>query len=239
MKLSFFPALLAGLSLGACQQQMESSTPASAQSVPVRPAVVCSCPAEVPQASTTPDTLFVFSAGPAVSVCGSREKGQAQEFFSEFAVSTCQPRKVLKYWDVREKCRLSFRNDTLTVESVKNLPAGKNFSYEFVTFRIDQFFPRQGQIRHHSFLNKQLAPYSAEEVARVKQEFEKTATLKPEKSIELANRLLLSALSGDQQAGVYFRQFPDKYPLSGGYAEEYAELQRLLRDWDREAAARR
>ncbi|UOQ70623.1 hypothetical protein [Hymenobacter cellulosilyticus] len=73
----------------------------------------------------------------------------------------------------------------------------------------------------------------------MKQEYEKTATLKPEKSIELANRLLLSALSGDQQAGIYFRQFPSKYPLSGGYAEEYAELQRLLRDWSREAAARR
>ncbi|UOQ70624.1 hypothetical protein [Hymenobacter cellulosilyticus] len=160
MKLSFFPALLTAFSLGACQQQMESSTPATAQSVSVRPAVVCSCPAEVPQASTVPDSLFLFSAGPAVSVCGYKEKGKRQEFFSEFAVSTCQPRKVLKYWDVREKCRLSFRNDTLTVESVKNLPAGKNFTYEFVAFRIDQFYSRQGQVQHRSFLNKKLAPYS-------------------------------------------------------------------------------
>jgi hypothetical protein len=233
-------ALLTVLSLAtACQQQMESSTPAAAQSIPIRPAGQCSCPAEVPMASTVPDSLFVFSAGPAVSVCGYKEKGNRQEFFSEFAVSTCQPRKVLKYWDIRERCRLVFRNDTLTVESLKNLPAGKNFTYEFVRFRIDRFYVQQGQVRQQSFLNKNLRAYSPEEIARVKKDYETTTAGKPDKRIELANRLLLSAFSGDQQAAVYFRQFTTKLPLEGAYAEEYADLQRMLRDWDRQANAAR
>ncbi|MCB2410224.1 hypothetical protein [Hymenobacter lucidus] len=235
---SAFVLTLLGLTT-ACQQQLERSTPASAQSIPVRPAVQCSCPAEVPMASTAPDSLFVFSTGQALSVCGYKEKRKQQEFFSEFAVSTCQPRKILKYWDIRERCRLVFRHDTLTVESLKNLPAGKNFTYEFVRFRLDQFYLGKGQIQHRSFLDKSLPPYTAAEIARVKQEFETTTTLKEEKRIELANRLLLSALSGDQQAAVYFRQFPAKFPLQGAYEAEYADLQRMLRDWDRQASARR
>ncbi|MCB2376752.1 hypothetical protein LGH70_04125 [Hymenobacter sp. BT635] len=239
MKPLLTPALLATLATAACQQQMESSTPARAQSVPIRAAVQCSCPAEVPMASSVPDTLFAFSAGPVVSVCGYKETRKRQEFYSEFAVSTCQPRKILKYWDVRERCRLSFRNDTLTVESLKNLPAGKNFTYEFVRFRLDRFYVQKGQVRHESLLNKDMRPYTPEEIARVKQEYESAATLKEEKRIELANRLLLSALSGDVQAGVYFRQFPSKFPLQGAYGEEYADLQRLLRDWSRPASAQR
>ncbi|TGE28865.1 hypothetical protein [Hymenobacter metallicola] len=236
--LLFFVSV-AGLGLlSACQQQMESSTPATAQSVPIRPAVQCSCPTEVPLANTQPDSLFAFAAGPVLSVCGYKEQGKRQEFFSEFAVSTCQPRKVLKYWDIREKCRLSFRQDTLTVESVKNLPAGKNFAYEFVAFRIDRFFTAKGQVQHQSSLNQKLRPYTAEEIARVKKDYETAGAAKPEKRIELANRLLLSAFSGDQQAGSYFRQFTSKFPLEGAYAEEYAELQRLLRDWDRQTARR-
>ncbi|TGE20095.1 hypothetical protein [Hymenobacter elongatus] len=239
MKYLLSPALLAVFGLAACQQQLEASTPAQGQRMPVqRATVACSCPAEVPMATTEPDSVFVFSAGPALSVCGYKETRKRQEFFSEFAVSTCQPRKVLKYWDIRERCRLVFRNDTLTVESLKNLPAGKNFTYEFVRFRIDQFYTAQGQVRHQSFLNRNLRPYTPEEIARVKQDYEKAPALKAEKSIELANRLLLSALSGDQQAAVYFRQFPGKFPLPSAYEEEYADLQRMLRDWNRQAAPR-
>ncbi|TGE24642.1 hypothetical protein E5K00_05350 [Hymenobacter aquaticus] len=239
MKPLLTSALFAVLGVSACQQQMESSTPARAQSVPIRAAVQCGCPSEVPMASAAPDTLFAFANGPVLSVCGYKETRKRQEFYSEFAVSTCQPRKILKYWDVRERCRLVFRNDTLTVESLKNLPAGKNFTYEFVRFRLDRFYVRKGQVQHESVLNKDMRPYTPEEIARVRQEYESATALKADKRIELANRLLLSALSGDVQAAVYFRQFPTKFPLEGAYEEEYADLQRLLRDWNRQASAQR
>ncbi|QDA62231.1 hypothetical protein [Hymenobacter jejuensis] len=224
--------------ISACQQQPERSSPGTAKSVPLEQASSCACPADVPVSELKPDTLFAFSNGQVASVCGSKETIENRVLYSEFAVSSCQSSKVLHYWDLREQCQLVFQNDTLSVNTLKYLPVGKNFKYEFVPFKIYLFFPKQDQVGQTAFLNHNLRSYSTEEQAQVLRAFEKMTGKKEGQKIDIANQLFVAALSGNLQALSYFRKLKADFPIGEETSKEYFALERLLRDWQQDAVAK-
>ncbi|MCC2545072.1 hypothetical protein LJY25_01330 [Hymenobacter sp. BT175] len=227
-----FPAFaLLLLALGACQQQTETTSSRGPQSEPVT--VPCRCPSELPVSDTRPDTTFQFSNGQAISVCGLREQVRNLSYYSEFAVSGCQTNQVLKYWDARQRCQLAFGADTLTVESLLNLPAGPNFRYTLVPFIIDQFYPLRNGVRYISNFNRGIRPYAAADLRRISKDYARLPELTDAEKLELANRLFVASLGGDDTSASSFRQLKSSFAGGSANAAEYAELNRLLVLWQR------
>lgn len=53
--------------------------------------------------------------------------------------------------------------------------------------------------------------------------------------MDMAYKLFMATISGDQSARQYFEEFKNKFaPLDGAFAEEYKALTAILAIWDRE-----
>ncbi|MBX0332689.1 hypothetical protein K3G39_05515 [Pontibacter sp. HSC-14F20] len=49
-----------------------------------------------------------------------------------------------------------------------------------------------------------------------------------EEKMELGNRLLIAAVSGSEQAELYFKEFDSKFKPDGAYAEWYQQMAHML-----------
>ncbi len=197
----------------------------------------CNCPGNTSVGTTKgdkPDTTFTFSDGHYISICGSVENRGNETYISEFLLWVCGQDSVIAFSDATQQLRLAFLKDTIRLIEVKFLPVGPDRSFAQTDWGIEKIYFSNGQLVVNNYIeiNQEIRKYTIEEITETLKEFEiaKTGNLRnPE---ELANRLFISAISGDGTARKNFAAFETQFgQLDGGLSEEYKALQAMLSAW--------
>ena len=195
----------------------------------------CNCPKNTMAATkegNKPDTTFSFSDNHKIILCGYKEVEDNETYFSEFILQVCGQDSIIDFWGAIQTCRLSFNHDTLAVIEIKNLPTGIGRAYKLTDWGIEKIYFSNARPARSFVVNRSIRKYSKSEIRKTLKEFETAKTGLDDNKIELANRLFISAISGNKTARKYFKEFETKFgELDGAFAEEYHDLQAMLSLW--------
>ncbi|MFN5416524.1 MAG: hypothetical protein ACK5B9_05665 [Flavobacteriia bacterium] len=190
----------------------------------------CNCPKNE-FSLTKSDTIFLLSNNKKIALCGYRNPDSNSVNYSEFVLSVCGEDKIIDYWDATQTCFLRINSDTLIVENLIHLPSGKGRIYETVTWAYDKIFFIQNKVVKLFSANDNIRKYNKNEIQSTLKEFENADGKLDDSKIELANRLFMCVISGNQIAKKYFKEFKTKFVLDGAFAEEYKELEAMIQLW--------
>jgi hypothetical protein len=187
-----------------------------------------------------PDTIFHFSNGETIGLCGYREIDSLtkQISFSEFFLFVCGQDSVISYggWFLQNS-KLRKVRDTLFLEDCPALPIGDNFSEEEIPWTIEKIFFINGKVKVEHTINRNIRKYSPKEIQAVLNEYEQ---IKPshlnldDNTVELASKLFIATISGNNKARKYFNDIPHKFAgLDAIYGEIYNDIKDKLSQWDK------
>jgi len=179
------------------------------------------------------DTVFHFTNGKNIVLCGFRNDENNIINYSEFVLYVCKDKEIINFWDAMQTCNIELNNDTLYVEELVKLPNGKNFKFEDNIWRINKYYFSGDELKIKSILNEEIKKYDDIEIKTVLKEFEYKQKGLDDSIIILANKLFICSLSGNKIAKQYFIDLETKFGiLDGGFKEEYYELKSMLENWD-------
>lgn len=191
----------------------------------------CNCP-ENDYAGTKADTVFKFTNGKKIALCGYRNPGSNPIDFSEFVLSVCGENKIIDSWDGTQTCRLKINKDTLIIENVVNLPVEQDRKFKIIVWEIEKLFFKNKNVIKSLSINKNIRTYNQNEIAETLKEYENSKGQLNDKKMELVNRLFISTISGNKTAGKYFKEFKTKFgEIDGAFSEEYNQLNSMLEQW--------
>lgn len=195
--------------------------------------VSCNCP-KTDYAGTKADTTFYLSNGKAIVLCGYKNTESHPITFSEFVLAVCGQDTIIGFWGAVLTCQLKTNKDTLIVGQLTNLPTGKNFKYKQTILVVDKIYFQGKKMFRKLEVNKEIKKYTPDEIAQVTKEYETSKGKLDEKKMELADRLFIAAISGDNTARQYFKEFEKKFgTLDGAFLEDYESLTEKLELWDK------
>lgn len=181
----------------------------------------CGCPRS--QYTTgQADTVFKLANGIKIALCGYREKDiiYNTRLYSEFVLSKCGTDKIIKFWSATEVCSVIVKGNFISVQHVVNLPVGKNMSYKQVVFYREDFY-NGGTLGAIAF-NTNIPHYTASQIKSVIKLYSNTKNENSETLSDLADKLLISAVSGSKKAAQLLLNFKEKFTnIDGHIAEEY------------------
>lgn len=195
----------------------------------------CKACVESMYAETEPDTVFDFSGGHRLLICGGSEVQDRKKFYSEFVISECGNKTLIGFWGAVEKYEVEYIEDTLKLSKIELLAVGKNRELIEKTWLTESFFYQDNKLQRVKKFNPKIK-YSTNEIERTLREFEATAWKiqieaseeYTEDKLRLANRLMIAAISGSKKAERYFMDFYSKFRPDGAYSEWYHEMESLL-----------
>ncbi|MBL0140478.1 MAG: hypothetical protein IPP86_18430 [Bacteroidetes bacterium] len=183
---------------------------------------------------TKADTTFHLSNGKTIALCGFKNEGSKPTNYSEFVLSVCGQDTIIDFWGAVMTCQLKVQKDTLLVEELQNLPTGNNFKYRNTIWATEKIYFSGQNVFRKNEVNRNLRKYTGDEIKIVLKEFETAKPGLDESKMELANKLFISAISGNKLARQYFIEFNNKFgTLDGAYSEEYYDLRAMLELWDK------
>ncbi len=193
----------------------------------------CDCP-KTEYARTKADSTFHLSNGKTIVLCGYKNPDSKPTTFSEFILAVCGQDTIIDFWGAELTCQISVDNDTLLINQLQNLPTGKNFKFLETVWVTEKIYFNGQQLIRKLVVNRQIRKYSQTEIQFVLKTYE---TAKPElddSKMEIANKLFIATISGNQKARQYFKEFNTKFGiLDGAFKEEYSDLTAMLELWDR------
>jgi len=200
----------------------------------------CKCPKSIMAGTTSasiPDTIFTFSDGQSISICGyveNNEDGQKQ--FSEFILSDCKSMEVFDFWDATLKCVFSFSKDTLRIDVLEPFAIGENFEFQQLPCYTDVIYFKEGEINTHIDMNRTIK-FTDEQINVTLNSYDTTQWSTQgepsyegysEDKMQLANQLMLAAISGNEKAAACFKEFKLKFEPDGAYMEWYREMESII-----------
>jgi hypothetical protein len=205
----------------------------------------CSCPPNefgYPKAKKA-DTIFHLSNGKSIALCGAKDTLPTNRvFFTEFILSVCGQKDIIKFWDALLTCQVKVKKDTLLVETLDSLPTGKNMRYKWTVWTIERIYFKNGVTMKDFNANRQIQKYNEQEIQSALKQYEQAveidaASNNPNRvnnvNMEIADKLFISAISGSQKARSYLKRFKDHFGgLSGEYLEWWVDDMRKLYLWD-------
>lgn len=194
----------------------------------------CSCPKTI-YAETHPDTVFYLTNGKSIALCGNRdiETVKGKTLYSEFVLSPCGSDKIIKFWGALKLCQITVVKDTLIVQELINLPVGKNMSYLETIWTVEHIYYDRGIPVTDLCINPQFPKYNESQKNKVLILYKHSPDVNNDNTIEIADKLFISTISGSQQARNYLINFRNKFKtLDGVYLEGYDDLIRMLKLWD-------
>ena len=178
------------------------------------------------------DTSFNFFNGESLALCHAGKGtfiSNDKISYEGFLLYDCRPGVLVdEYFDLLSSYLVSVNRDTLIIEQVSELPVGKNFEFLKSIWKIEKIFYVDGNLKRRIFPNRRMQKYSPKMIDSVKKDYEHRTTLNGKEVEELFYRLLIGAISGDEQSYRYFIDFPKKFPLDGAYAESYNGASKIL-----------
>lgn len=193
----------------------------------------CDCP-QTHYAGIKADTAFHVSGGKTIVLCGYRNPESKPATFSEFILAVCGQDTIIDFWGAEITCRLRTKKDTLLIDQLENLPAGKGFSYQETVWTTEKMYFSNEKLVRNLAVNRHIRKYSPQEIQAVLRSFETAKPGLDDSKMVLANKLFMSAISGSLTARKYFNGFAAKFgEPDGAFAEEYSDLKAMLELWDR------
>lgn len=199
----------------------------------------CRCPVSN-YSGIKPETTFRLSNNTSIALCGNKETGiiKGKTLYSEFVLSVCGSDKIIKFWDAVTVCDVKPKKDTLLVETLVSLPVGKSMEDEETVWTIERIYLAKGKIKRDSVINPGLPKYDQSQIATVINSYHHTLNSNNDTTVDLADKLFISAISGSKTAKNYLLNFTKKFTTLGGvYLEEYDKIIRMLKLWDKGNAA--
>jgi hypothetical protein len=196
----------------------------------------CNCPPnKFGLSDAKADTVFHLLNGKSVALCGSRNTNvvKGRTFYSEFVLAACGEAQVIKFWGATLVCQLHVHHDTLIVETLERLPAGKNMRYKWIVWTIERIYFRHGKAVNDFSVNRHISRYTKQEIRLALLQYEKMGETLSNANMEVADKLFMSAISGSVKARVYLKDFNHYFAgLDGDYLEWYDGLVQKLKVWD-------
>ncbi len=179
-----------------------------------------------------PDTTFYLSNGKAIVLCGYKNPDSNPTTFSEFVLSVCGQDTIIDFWGAVLTCRLRVKKDTLLVDQLETLPTGKDFTFQETVWTTEKIYFSNGVVVRNLTTNKTIRKYSKQEIQTVLTEFENTKKGYDVKKMDIAYKLFIAAISGNETAKKYFFEFENKFwTLDGADRETYSDLTAMLQLW--------
>ncbi len=192
----------------------------------------CNCPSEGLGNTGKPHSLFSFTNGKKIGLCGYREIKNNDTTYSEFALVQCGQKKPIEEWGAVESCKIKKVNDTLFVKELYGLPIGKDFTVIWMPFYINKFYFTGNTLQKKKFYRKDIKKYSKEQIRQVLTKYEKLTRGNFEHTIDVANMLFWAYVSGNNEAEVYLKTIPKKFgPFDGAIAEEWDDISATYELW--------
>ena len=192
----------------------------------------CNCPA--PYSNLKAERTFQLTPQHSIALCGytDTETIKGKKLYSEFTLSVCGNNKAIDFWGAIITCNVKTSNDTLIVETFRDLPVGKAMRYKQTVWRIERFWFEHNILKRNSIINPGLPKYTSEQIANVLSLYYHTPNLNEDKTNKLADKLLISALSGNKIAEHYLINFCKKFTrLDGANLEDYDAIIRIYDLW--------
>lgn len=181
--------------------------------------------------------IFEFSKGKKIMLCGSINTENGTTNYFEFVLFVCGKKNIIDFWDAASVCEVTKVQDTLYVNQMVDLPIGKRFSMEQVAWRVDKLFFVDDQLSIKKTINKDIYTYDEKQIESIIKDFQSTKPVSvssDSKKIELAARLFMGAISGDETCRNYLKSFKKDYKISGTTIEaQYNELIARLETWEK------
>ncbi len=186
-------------------------------------------------AESEPDTAFIFSNGSELLLCGYSELKDGRKIYSEFVLSECGKDSIVDFWSAVEEYEILFEQDTLHLQKLELLALDNNREFVKKKWLTESLYYENGELKRTKKLNPEVK-YSQRQTDQSLQEYESThwktqieaSEEYTEAKMELANRLLIAAVSGSEKAELYFKEFYSKFKPDGAYAEWYHEMADML-----------
>ncbi len=181
--------------------------------------------------------VFEFPKGKKIMLCGSINTENGNTNYFEFVLFMCGKKNVIDFWDASKVCEVTKVQDTLFVNQMVDLPVGKNFEMEQTIWKVDKLFFVGDQLSIKSTVNKDVSTYNDKQIAGLIKTYQSTKPVSvstDDKKIELASKLFMGAISGDENCRKYFKAFKTDYKIVNTPVEEaYNDLMSKLETWDK------
>ncbi|HVW14923.1 MAG TPA: hypothetical protein VHB54_13900 [Mucilaginibacter sp.] len=147
-------------------------------------------------------------------MCGYKDTVKGRTFYSEFVLAACGENHVIKFWRAVLNCQLHVYKDTLIVETLGSLPTGKNMQYKWTVWTIEQVYFKNGKAVNNLQVNWQIPKYGEQEIQSALKQYEQAVNKDAASgnsnrinnvNMEIADKLFISALSGNQKARSYLK----------------------------------
>jgi hypothetical protein len=198
------------------------------------PTPTCNCPPNLSSpVAKKADTVFHLSNGRSIALCGGNDTIDGKTFYSEFVIAACGENHIIKFWSAVQLCQLRVIKDTLFAEEMVDLPTGKNRSVQYVVWTIEPIYFVKNKPVHAFKVNRKIRRYTPREIAATLSEYKHAKGQPNDTTMEIADKLFVSTISGSQKARTYLINFKKKFgPLDGLYAEWYDDVRRRLKLWE-------
>ncbi|PVH25193.1 hypothetical protein [Sphingobacterium corticibacter] len=197
----------------------------------------CKCPENI-YTSSAPNQVFTYSNGKKIVACGYVMDEQQPDVLSEFVLAECETDTVIDFWGAMTISRLAFKQDTLFVQELYELPIGDDFKSREIVWTIEKFSYNGSQLMREKRVNHDLILYDDNTIKKVLERYKAADDVLNDDKMLLADQLFTAALSGHTKAKSAFLGFHQRFPaLSGAYLQQYRILTEMLTAWEKEDEA--
>jgi len=196
----------------------------------------CGCPISK-FAETKADTVFHLSRKKSIVLCGYNVKDiiKGKKLFSEFVLSVCGSDTIIKFWGAVLVCDVKTSGDTLLVQTIYELPVGKSMQYQQTVWTTEHIYFKNDKLFRDSVINSGLRKYTPQQISGVLDLYNRLPNENNDSTSDLADKLLVSTMSGSKKARACLVNFGKKFSaLDGVYLEDYDTKIRMLNAWEKQ-----
>ena len=196
----------------------------------------CNCPISK-FGGTKADTVFHLSRNQSIALCGSEATDiiKGKKLYQEFVLSVCGSHTTIKFWEAVLVCDVKTSGDTLLVQTIYDLPVGKSMEYQQTVWNTEHIYFKQDKLFRDSVINRGLPKYTPQQIAAVLDLYQRLPNANNDTTSDLADKLLISTMSGSKKARAYLVNFRQKFTaLSGVNWEDYDTKIRMLNAWEKQ-----
>lgn len=202
-----------------------------------KPAPVCKCPdTTFVSSAAKPLKIFHFSNGRSIGLFGYEETKliRGKTLYSEFVLRECGAKKIIDFWGAVLTCDVTFAHDTVYVKTLYGFPVGRAMKPEYLPWTIERIYFSGGKAIRKLAINPAIPKYTPAQVVLVFSQYQHAPNENSDATIDLADKLLISTMSGSKKAKYLLVNFPKKFTtLDGAPAEAYDTIMGMLGLWEK------
>ena len=143
-------------------------------------------------------------------------------------------KRIIKFWGAVLTCDVTFAHDTVYVKTLYDFPVGRAMKPEYLPWTIERIYFSGGKAIRKLMINPAIPKYTPAQVAMVFKQYQHAPNENSDATIDLADKLLVSTMSGSKKAKYLLVNFQKKFTtLDGAPAEAYDTIMGMLGLWEK------